>query len=256
MKVLITGASSGIGRDMARYLATQGHELILVARRKDRLEELKSELINVKVTIVSLDLFKENNVYKLYERFKDDNIDFLINNAGFGLFGMFHETDLDRELKMIDLNIKCYHILTKLFLQDFVKRNYGYILNVCSSAGFMAGPRLNTYYATKNYITKLTMAINEELRQMNSNVVISALCPGPVSTEFNDVANGKFSVKEANSQMVAKYAIDKTMERKMIIIPTLRMKLAVFGTRLIPYRLQLILAYHIQKRKSIKKIKN
>ncbi len=253
MKVLITGASSGIGRDMARYLATQGHELILVARRKDRLEELKSELINVKVTIVSLDLSKENNVYKLYERFKNDNIDFLINNAGFGLFGMFHETDLDRELKMIDLNIKCYHILTKLFLQDFVKRNYGYILNVCSSAGFMAGPRLNTYYASKNYVTKLTMAINEELRQMKSNVVISALCPGPVSTEFNDVANGKFSVKEANSQMVAKYAIDKTMERKMIIIPTLRMKLAIFGTRFIPYRLQLILAYHIQKRKEHKK---
>ncbi len=252
MKVLITGASSGIGRDMARYLATQGHELILVARRKDRLESLKEELTNVKVTVVSLDLSKENNVYKLYERFKDDNIDFLINNAGFGLFGLFHETDLDTELKMIDLNIKCYHILTKLFLQDFVKRNYGYILNVCSSAGFMAGPRLNTYYATKNYITKLTMAINEELRQLHSNVVISALCPGPVRTEFNEVAHGKFSVKEANSQMVAKYAIDKTFERKMIIIPTTRMKLAVFGTRLIPYRLQLILAYHIQKRKESK----
>ena len=255
MKVLITGASSGIGRDMARYLATQGHELILVARRKDRLEKLKEELTNVKVTIVYMDLAKETNVYKLYESFKDDNIDFLINNAGFGLFGLFHETDLDTELKMIDLNVKCYHILTKLFLQDFVKRNYGYILNVCSSAGFMAGPRLNTYYATKNYITKLTMAINEELRQMKSNVVISALCPGPVSTEFNEVAHGKFSVKEANSQMVAKYAIDKTMERKMIIIPTLRMKLAVFGTRLIPYRLQLILAYHIQKRKEHKKNK-
>ena len=256
MKVLITGASSGIGRDMARYLATQGHELILVARRKDRLEKLKEELSNVKVTVVSMDLAKEANVYKLYERFKDNNIDFLINNAGFGLFGLFHETDLDTELKMIDLNVKCYHILTKLFLQDFVKRNYGYILNVCSSAGFMAGPRLNTYYATKNYITKLTMAINEELRQMKSNVVISALCPGPVSTEFNEVAHGKFSVKEANSQMVAKYAIDKTMERKMIIIPTLRMKLAIFGTRFIPYRLQLILAYHIQKRKESKKKTN
>ena len=228
MKILITGASSGIGRDMARYLATQGHELILVARRKERLDKLKDELSNVKVTVVSLDLSKENNVYKLYDRFKDDNIDFLINNAGFGLFGLFHETDLDTELKMIDLN-------------------------VCSSAGFMAGPRLNTYYATKNYITKLTMAINEELRQMRSNVVISALCPGPVSTEFNEVAHGKFSVKEANSQMVAKYAIDKTMERKMIIIPTLRMKLAIFGTRFIPYRLQLILAYHIQKRKEYKK---
>ena len=107
------------------------------------------------------------------------------------MFGTFDETDLDREMEMIDLNVTTYHILTKLFLIDFLKKDSGYILNVCSSAGFMAGPRLSTYYATKNYITKLTLAINEELRQKGSNVSISALCPGPVNTNFNKAAHGE-----------------------------------------------------------------
>lgn len=249
MKVLITGASSGIGKDMARYLSKLGYDLILVARRKEILEELKQEL-KTNVTIYVYDLTKLENVYELYEKTKDDNIDFLINNAGFGLFGTFIKTDLDRELEMIDLNVKTYHVLTKLILKDFVKKDAGLILNVCSSAGFMAGPRLSTYYATKNYITKLTMAINEELRQIKSNVHISALCPGPVSTEFNKVAKGTFAIKEASSEYVAKYAIDKTLKRKMIIVPTLKMKLALFFNRFLPYRLQLIIAYHIQKRKS------
>ena len=249
MKVLITGASSGIGKDMARYLSKLGHDLILVARRKEVLEDLKKEL-KTNIDIYVYDLTIEENVYELYEKTKDDNIDFLINNAGFGLFGTFEKTDLDRELKMIDLNIKKYHILTKLFLKDFIKKDHGYILNVCSSAGFMAGPRLSTYYATKNYITKLTMAINEELRQKKSHVQISALCPGPVATEFNDVAKGTFAIKEASSEYVAKYGIDKTLKRKMIIVPTLKMKLALFFNRFLPYRIQLIIAYNIQKRKS------
>lgn len=251
MKALITGASSGIGRDMSRYLASKNIDLILVARRKDKLEELSKEL-DVKTTIIEMDLGIEKNLYKLYDKCKAENIDILINNAGFGLFGDFTETDLEVELNMIDVNIKAPHILTKLFLIDFVKRDSGYILNVCSSAGFMAGPRLNTYYATKNYLTKLTMAINEELRQKKSNVVVSALCPGPTSTEFNKVAKGAFSVKEASSEYVAKYGIDKLFQRKMIIIPTLMMKLSNFGLRLIPYRLQLIIAYHIQFRKTNK----
>lgn len=249
MKALITGASSGIGKDMAKYLATMNIDLILVARRVDKLEQLKKEL-DVDVKIIGLDLSIEENVYKLYNECKNDNIDILINNAGFGLFGEFFETDLKRELEMIDLNIKCPHILTKLFLQDFVKKDSGYILNVCSSAGFMAGPKLNTYYATKNYLTKLTMAINEELRQRKSNVSVSALCPGPTSTEFNKVAKGTFSIKEASSSYVARYGIDKMFKRKMIILPTLSMKLGNFGLRLIPYRLQLIIAYHIQSKKS------
>ena len=248
MKSLITGASSGIGKNMAYYLASKKIDLILVARNKKEMERIKKEL-NVNVKIISLDLTKEENVYKLYEETKDDNIDILINNAGFGLFGTFTETNLDRELEMIDLNIKAYHILTKLFLRDFIKKDSGYILNVCSSAGFMAGPRLSTYYATKNYITKLTMAINEELRQAGSNVSISALCPGPVNTNFNKVAHGEFSIREADPAYVTKYAIDKMFARKMLIVPTFKMKLTLFASRFAPYRLQLLIAYHIQGKK-------
>lgn len=248
MKALITGASSGIGKNMAYVLANKGIDLILVARNKDEMLKIK-ENVKVNVLVIDLDLLKEKNVFKLYEMCKDENIDILINNAGFGLFGIFNETDLTRELEMIDLNIKAYHILTKLFLKDFVEKDKGYILNVASSAGFMAGPRLSTYYATKNYVLKLTMAINEELRQSGSNVVVSALCPGPVNTNFNKVANGEFSIKEASPKYVAEYAVDKMFKKKMIIVPTLRIKLGIFLLRLIPYRLQLIYCYHIQGKK-------
>ena len=248
MKALVTGASSGIGREIAIYLASLNIDLIVVARNKKELEKLK-EKVNVDVKIITLDLIKKDNVYKLYDLVKNDNIDILVNNVGFGLFGLFYETNLDRELEMIDLNVTTYHVLTKLFLQDFIKKDSGYILNVCSSAGFMAGPRLSTYYATKNYITKLTMAINEELRQMKSNVSISALCPGPVNTNFNKVANGDFSIKEISPKIVAKVAVDKMFKRKMLIIPAFKMQCAVFFTRFIPYRLQLIIAYHIQGKK-------
>lgn len=248
MKALITGASSGMGRDMARVLSKKGYDLILVARRKNKLEELSKEL-KTNVKVIKLDLSIEDNCFKLYEQVKKEDIDILINNAGFGLFGLFYKTDLDTELKMIDVNVKAYHILTKLFLQYFIKKDKGYILNVCSSAGFMAGPRLSTYYATKNYVTKLTMAINEELRQMKSNVHISALCPGPVATEFNQVAHGTFAIREANSYDVAEYAINKLFKKKMIIVPTFLMKLTLFFNRFAPHRLALIIAYHIQMRK-------
>ena len=249
MLALITGASSGMGRDMARILSKMGYDLILVARRRERLLELKKEL-DTNVTVISMDLSIVQNNYKLYEKVKNKNIDILINNAGFGLFGEFVKTEIETELKMIDLNVVAYHILTKLFLQDFVRKDKGYILNVCSSAGFMAGPRMATYYATKNYITKLTMAINEELRVSKSHVVVSALCPGPVATEFNQVAHGTFAIREASSYEVAKYAIDKLMKKKMIIVPTLLMKLTLFFNRFAPYRLALYIAYKIQMRKS------
>ena len=251
MLALITGASSGMGRDMARILSKMGYDLILVARRRERLLELKKEL-DTNVTVIPMDLSIVQNNYKLYEKVKNKNIDILINNAGFGLFGEFVKTEIETELKMIDLNVVAYHILTKLFLQDFVRKDKGYILNVCSSAGFMAGPRMSTYYATKNYITKLTMAINEELRVSKSQVVVSALCPGPVATEFNKVAHGTFAIREASSYEVAKYAIDKLFKRKMIIVPTFLMKLTLFITRFAPYRLSLYITYNIQKRKTDK----
>ena len=252
MKALVTGASSGIGKEIAYYLASLGIDLIIVARNKEDLEKIKKD-VNVNVKIITMDLIIQENVFKLYDMVKSDDIDILVNNAGFGLFGTFDETDLSRELEMIDLNVTTYHILTKLFLKDFLKKETGYILNVCSSAGFMAGPRLSTYYATKNYITKLTLAINEELRQKKSNVSISALCPGPVNTNFNKVAHGEFAINEISPKYVAKLGIDKMFKKKMLIVPTFKMKLTLFFSRFAPLRLQLIIAYHIQGRKLGKK---
>ena len=249
MKALITGASSGIGKSMAKYLSSLGWDLILVARRKDRLEKLKKEL-KTNIKIIPLDLQVEKNCFKLYELAKDDDIDFLINNAGFGLFGNTFETDLNRELEMINLNVKSYHILTKLFLSDFYKKDKGRILNVASSAGFLAGPRLNTYYATKNYCLKFTMAIYEELRHKKSNVHISVLCPGPVKTEFNKVAGGKFSIDSLSADKVAKYAIDKSLNNKLIIIPGIMTKIGVFINRFIPWKLSMRFIYEIQYRKT------
>ena len=249
MKALITGASSGIGRDMAYYLASLNYDLILVARRKERLKEIKDN-VNVDVRIIELDLEKEGNVYKLYELTKEENIDLLINNAGFGLFGFTSKTDLDKELAMINVNIKALHILTKLFLQDFIKKDSGHILNVGSSAGFLAGPKLNTYYATKNYVVKFSLGIYEELKQQHSNVHISVLCPGPVDTEFNKVAKGNFSVGSLSSKKVAKIAIDKTLKNKLIIIPGLSVKLGIFFNRFLPYKLSLKMVYKIQDKKT------
>ena len=248
MKALITGASSGLGRDMAKYLSNLGWDLIVVARREDRLKDLQTSL-QTNVEIIKLDLGIEENCYRLYELTKDKNIDLLINNAGFGLFGLTTETNLYRELEMINLNIKAVHILTKLFLQDFYQKDKGRILNVASSAGFLAGPRLNTYYATKNYVLKFTLAIYEELRHQKSNVKISCLCPGPVATEFNKVAGGKFNIEEKKSYQVAKYAIDKTLKNKLIIVPGLSVRLGLFFNSFIPTKLSLKIIYHIQERK-------
>jgi short-subunit dehydrogenase len=251
MKALITGASSGIGRDMAYYLASLNYDLILVARRTDRLEEIKNK-VKTNVKIIPLDLGIEDNCFKLYDMTKDLNIDLLINNAGFGLFGNTVETDLERELEMINLNIKAVHILTKLYLKDFYNKDSGRILNVASSAGFLAGPRLNTYYATKNYVLKFTMGIYEELKKAKSNVHISALCPGPVRTEFNKVAGGKFNIDSNQSKRVAKIAIDSTLKNKLIIVPGFGVKLGLFFNRFIPWKLSLAIVYKIQERKQPK----
>lgn len=245
---LITGASSGIGKDMAIYLNKLGYKVILVS---NELEELKNVAQKLNEAVVyKCDLRNEKEIYQLYEKFKNENIDILINNAGFGLFGFFSETDLETELNMIKVNIVAVHILTKLFLIDFIKKDQGYILNVASSAGFLAGPYLNTYYATKNYVLKLTMAIYEELKQQKSKVSISALCPGPVTTNFMKIAGGNFNTKYATSEYVAKYGIDNTLKKKLIIIPTIKMKFLIFINRLLPYKLMLKITYYIQKRKT------
>lgn len=248
MKALITGASSGLGADMARVLGGQGCDLILVARNKERLEALKAEL-SVKVEIIVMDLSSTFNCMKLYNKVKKQEIDILINNAGFGVFGEFSDTSLDRELDMIDLNIKAVHTLTKVFLQDFNVRDRGYILNVASMAGFGPGPLMATYYATKAYVLNLTEAIFEELRQTGSHVYIGALCPGPVNTNFNQVASVQFSVKAMESYEVASMAINKMFHRKRIIIPGFWMRLVTFARRFVSRRFILRTTYSIQKKK-------
>ena len=246
---LITGASSGIGRDMARYLSGMGYNLILVARDKEALNNLKKEL-NTNVEVIPLDLSNVDNCKKLYEQVKSKNIETLINNAGFGDIGLFNKTSMDKELNMIDLNIKAVHILTKLFLDAFIKKDSGYILNVASSAAFQPGPLMATYYGTKSYVYNLTLALYEELRRMNSHVHISCLCPGPVDTNFNNVANCEFKMKSLSSEYVAKYAIDKMFKNKLVIVPGFSIKmLYVFG-RILPMKLKLRSTYEIQYRKT------
>ncbi len=245
MKILITGASSGIGRDMAKYLLEKGHELYLISRDKKRLQEI---FPHKNVHLYCYDLNIEDNCFELYNKLKNDRIDILINNAGFGNLGNFYETDLDKELEMINVNIKAYHILMKLFLKDFTKRGEGRILNVASVSGFMPGPYMATYYATKNYVVSLSLAVYQELKKENSKVKISIFCPGPVKTNFNDVANVKSSIGAIESGYAAKYAIDKMFKNKLIIIPP-NMKLIYFLNRIIPIKLFLKINSEVQKKK-------
>ena len=221
MRALVTGASSGIGRDIAKNLSKKGYDLVLVSRDKQKLEKVAKE-INGNVKIISLDLTDEQSCKDLYEQ--EPNIDLLVNNAGFGDCGEFTKTDLDKEIKMIETNVIAYHILMKLYLKDFVKKDSGTILNVASIAGFMPGPLMSTYYATKAYIVRISEGIREELKHRKSNVKISILCPGPVATNFNEVANVKFHLREANSMDVAKYAIEKIQKGKFYIVPRNRCK--------------------------------
>lgn len=248
MKALITGASSGIGRDMAIILSEKGYDLILVARRMEKLEELKNTL-STDVQIIGFDLSKEESCFALYEQVKNEDIDILINNAGFGIFGAFDQIDIHQELKMIDTNIRAVDILTKLFLKDFKRKNSGYILNVASSAAFLPGPLLSSYYASKAYVLRLTEAIYEELRREGSKVYVGSLCPGPVDTEFNQTANVKFSLKGLTSQYVAEYAIKQMFKGKLTIVPGTTMKVVRFFEKFVPEKTLLRMAYTMQKRK-------
>ena len=246
MKALITGASSGMGRDMAKILSQNGYDLILVARDEKRLEEVKKQL-KTETKIVVMDISKEENCKKIYEENKD--IDILINNAGFGDCGHFEETSLDKDIQMIHTNIIAYHILTKLYLKEMIKKDSGKILNVASIAGFMPGPLMTTYYSTKNYVVRFSESIREELRRKKSKVQISILCPGPVDTNFNKVAEVEFALKGLSSEYVAKYAINKFLKGKFYIVPGWKIKLARIGAKLAPASLVARISYNMQKRK-------
>lgn len=246
MRALITGASHGIGREMAIYLSELGYDLYVVARSKDKLEELKKKL-KTETSIYEYDLSMIDNCYKLYDKLKDEKIEIIINNAGFGVFGNYAYDTLDKEMNMIDLNVKCLHILTKLFVNN---QNTKRILNVSSSAGLMkGGPLMSGYYATKSYVCSYSFALYEELRRNKSDKKISVLCPGPVDTEFNKRANVKFNLKSLDARYVARYAIDKMFKNKLIIIPGVTVRMGIFFSRFLPIKLLLRISYNIQKKK-------
>lgn len=249
MTALITGASSGIGRDIARRLGKMGARLIISGRNMEKLEALRDEIGQRQVKIIPADISDRAECIRLYMEASKYNVDILVNNAGFGLYGSFCGTDLNRELEMIDVNIASLHILTKLFLQDFVKRDKGYILNVASSAGFMPGPLMATYYSTKNYVVRLTEAIRQELISTGSNVYIGVFCPGPVDTEFNRTAGVKFALKGISSEYAAACAVDGMFERKAIIVPTVTMKAAVALAKIVPDTLTSKITIRMQKKK-------
>ena len=246
MRVLITGASSGIGRDMAREFAKRKYELVLVARNEEKLKELQKEL-DVKTEIIIADLSIEENCKKVYEQARD--IDILVNNAGLGVFGDFTLTNLDKELNLIKTNIVAVHILTKLYLQDMCKKNSGKILNVGSIAGCMPGPLMAAYYSSKSYVVKLSESLREELKKKKSAVKISVLMPGPVRTNFDNVADVKFQVHSLSSEYVAKYTVDKFLKNKFYIVPGVLMKIARFFAKITPNFIVAKVTYHMQKKK-------
>ena len=248
MRVLITGAGSGIGKSIAIEYAKCGYDLILVARDKAKLNEVKNEIGNkVKVEICSIDLANIDNCKKLFNKYRD--IDILINNAGFGLFGEFNSTDLDKDLNMIDTNVKALHCLMALYLDDMIKKDKGKILNVASIAGFMPGPLMSTYYATKNYVVSLSEAVREELKRRKSHVVLSILCPGPVKTNFDNIAGVSFSLNGKTSEYVAKYTVKQLNKNKFYIVPGIDIKILRFVSGIVPNSLVSKIVYYQQRRK-------
>lgn len=246
MRALITGASSGLGRDLAIKLSKKGYELVLISRDKKALEKVKKDC-ETEVTLYEADVSSAEACIKIHEKFKD--IDLLINNAGFGLFGETCNTSLDKELNMIDVNVKAVHILTKLYLIDMIEKDSGRILNVASIAAFPPGPLMNTYYSTKSYVFKFTTAIYEELRRRGSSVKISVLCPGPFNTNFNNVAGVKFSLKGKSCDYVSSYAIKGLFKNKLVIIPDFITKVGYFLTKITPLKLLLKIDYNMQRKK-------
>lgn len=247
-KALITGASSGIGRCIAKELSRMGYETVLVARRTDKLQLLQKELVSPSY-VVTADLSDIKQVKNLADNYQD--IDILINNAGFGVYGEFIETDFERESEMIDVNIRALHFLMKAYIPVFERRGGGKILNVASSAAFFPGPFLSSYYATKAYVLRLSRAVREELRKKKSPVSISVLCPGPVKTEFGKVSGSNLGAGALSAQYVSKVAIKGMLCKKAVIVPGFTMKCMRFLSKILPDAIAVKILYKIQKAKKI-----
>ena len=260
--VLITGASSGIGYELARVYAENGHNLVVVARRREKLEDLKKEIEKnisdkVMVTVIKKDLAKKNAPRELFDEIKKKKIyvDILINNAGFGMYGKFSELtqeEMEKNSNLIDLNIKALVELTKLYLDEFVKKDRGQILNVASTAAFLPGPLMANYYASKSYVLSFTEALREEMKK--TGIKICTLCPGPTLTEFEKSSNadkkGLFSsLKLMTAEKVARKAYKDFEKGENIIIPGILNKILVYAIKILPGKLLTFISMKIQETK-------
>lgn len=246
---VITGASSGIGTEFARRLAKEGFPLVLVARRKDRLEQLAASL-ETECIVITADLSDMEECRRVMRELDSKEIEVFINNAGFGYCGETLNIETQTELDMIDVNVKAMHLLAKLALERMVKKDKGYVLNVASSAGLLpAGPYMSAYYATKAYVTSFTRGVAEELRRKKSHVYIGCLCPGPVDTEFNRVANVEFALRGISAYDCANYAVTQMFRKKVTIVPAFQMKALVVLSRFIPTKLYVRIAAKQQRKK-------
>lgn len=241
---LITGASSGIGYELAKVFAENKHNLILTARRTERLSLIKEEILskhnNIDIYVFPMDLTEDNATDILFDKIQKANlkIDILVNNAGFGDFGLFEDADKEKLENMIRLNMLSLTALCKLFLPQMIARKSGRILNVASTGAFQPIPYMAVYGATKAYVQSFSEAIAEELRV--HNIFVCSLCPGPTSTEFGNAAGVKdnsavFSItKIASSKNVARFAYKKLMKGKRIAIHRFKNKVQVFLNRILP----------------------
>ena len=245
---VVTGASSGIGRDIAVMLSKKGYDLVLVARNGAELEKT-AKMAKTRCTVIPFDLSVRENCFKLYEKTKDMDVEILVNNAGFGVFGEFTQSPLERQLNMLDLDVGALHTLTYLYLKDLRKKNKGHILNVSSLAAFAPGHLLSGYYACKAYVYNLSRAAAMELKHDGSKVKISVLCPGPVNTDFNNRAGVQFSIRPLSSKYCAAVAVVGMLKGKEVIIPGLFNKFAAFGMRYLPQKIVMNACYAVQTRK-------
>jgi short-subunit dehydrogenase len=233
---LVTGASAGLGVEFARQLSKRGHSLVLVARRKDRLEDLAEELGNARA--VAIDLSRPNSAAKLLGDIEEhgETVHLLINNAGFGLIGRFAELDAKRERQMIDLNVGTLTDLCRAVVPAMIERKAGEILNVASTAAFQPGPKMAVYFATKAFVLSLTEAIHEELKP--HGIKVSCLCPGPTRTEFGDVAgfggNGLFDRVAMSAAEVVESGLKGLEANHAVVVPGWPNKVTAASTRLAP----------------------
>ncbi len=250
---LVTGASAGLGTHFARLFAQDGHDVVLVARRRDKLDQLATELrevYGIHPTVIAADLTDPTAPPHLHEELTRAGIEveFLVNNAGVGTSGAFAELDLARELDLIELNVKALTHLTGLVLPGMITRRSGRILNVGSLAGFLPGPFMATYYASKAYVLNFTEALAHELR--GTGVTATVLCPSPTATEFAQVAgveNAALFASSADAASVALCGYRAMLKGKTLAVPGVKVRLALESLRVSPRSVMRILAAHLNK---------